>query len=143
PEIWEQTAGRVTHLVAGAGTGGTVSGAGKYLKEQNTAIRVIAGDAVGSLYTGYHLTGRMDEEGAAYKVEGIGGDKVPETVWWDVIDEFRQVSDADAVAVTRRLAKEEAILLGSSSGVNVHIALQLAAEVDDPEGCIVTILADR
>jgi cystathionine beta-synthase len=141
PEIWEQTRGKVTHFVAGAGTGGTVSGAGKYLKQKNPAVRVIAGDPVGSLYTGYHRTRTMGE-GAPYKVEGIGGDKVPTTVWWDLIDEFRQVSDRDSMRMARRLAREEGILVGGSSGLNVALALDLAREVNDPAACIVTILAD-
>jgi cystathionine beta-synthase len=142
PEIWEQTGGKVTHFVAGAGTGGTVSGAGKYLKERNPAIKVIGGDPVGSLYTEYHRTRRIGTDGAPYKVEGIGGDKAPDTVWWDVIDEFRQVTDKDAMAMARRLAREEGIFVGGSAGVNVHLALAVAREVDDPEACVVTILAD-
>ncbi|TFG48374.1 MAG: cysteine synthase family protein, partial [Gemmatimonadales bacterium] len=92
PEIWTQTGGRVTHFIAGAGTGGTVSGAGKFLKEQNPAIRVICGDPVGSQYTSWARTRSMGE-GAPYKVEGIGGDKIPDTIWFDWIDEFRQVPD--------------------------------------------------
>jgi cystathionine beta-synthase len=142
PEIWEQTGGKVTHFVAGAGTGGTVSGAGKYLKERNPAIKVIGGDPVGSLYTEYHRTRRIGTDGAPYKVEGIGGDKAPDTVWWDVIDEFRQVTDKDAMAMARRLAREEGIFVGGSAGVNVHLALAVAREVNDPEACVVTILAD-
>ncbi|HLS47517.1 MAG TPA: pyridoxal-phosphate dependent enzyme [Gemmatimonadales bacterium] len=141
PEIWEQTGGRVTHFVAGAGTGGTVSGAGKFLKEKNPAIRVIAGDPVGSLYTGYARTGALGE-GHPYKIEGIGGDKVPTTVWFDQIDEWRQVSDKVAMTMARRLAREEGILAGGSSGLNVQLALDLAREVDDPDACIVTILTD-
>jgi cystathionine beta-synthase len=141
PEIWAQTEGRVTHLVAGAGTGGTVSGAGKFLKEKNRNIRVIAGDPVGSLYTGFAKTRTMGE-GTPYKVEGIGGDKIPTTVWWDWIDEFRQLSDRESFAMTRRLAREEGILLGGSSGLNVAISLQVAREVDDPSACVVTILCD-
>ncbi len=141
PEIWVQTGGRVTHLVAGAGTGGTVSGAGKYLKEQNAAIRVIAGDPVGSLYTNYHRTGEMGT-GVPYKVEGIGGDKIPTTVWWDVIDDFRQVGDKESMAMARRLAREEGILVGGSAGLNVHLALELARTLDDPDACVVTILCD-
>ncbi|MDQ5841136.1 MAG: pyridoxal-phosphate dependent enzyme [Chloroflexota bacterium] len=141
PEIWEQTGGKVTHFVAGAGTGGTVSGAGKYLKERNPAIRVIAGDPVGSLYTGYHKT-RVMGEGAPYKVEGIGGDKVPTTVWWDIIDEFRQVADRESMRMARRLAREEGILVGGSAGLNVALALELAREVNDPAACVVTILCD-
>ena len=94
PEIWAQTEGRITHFVAAPGTGGTVSGAGKFLKEKNPKIRVIAGDPQGSLYTGYSKTRAMGE-GHPYKVEGIGGDKIPTTLWFDVVDEFRQVSGPD------------------------------------------------
>lgn len=141
PEIWEQTRGKVTHFVAGAGTGGTVSGTGKYLKKKNPAIRIIAGDPVGSLYTGYHNT-RTLGEGAPYKVEGIGGDKVPSTIWWDVVDEFRQVPDRASMQMARRLAREEGLLVGGSTGLNVVLALQVAAEVNDPAACVVTILCD-
>ena len=141
PEIWQQTEGRITHFVAGAGTGGTVSGTGKYLKEQNPKIRVIAGDPVGSLYTQYHRTHVMGE-GHPYKVEGIGGDKIPTTVWFDWVDEFRQVSDKASFLMARRLAREEGILLGGSSGLNVAIALDLARELADPDALIVTILCD-
>jgi cystathionine beta-synthase len=142
PEIWQQTEGKVTHLVAGAGTGGTISGAGKFLKEQNPAIKVISGDPAGSLYAGYHRTHELGHDGAPYKVEGIGGDKVPTTVWWDVIDEFRTVTDKDAMALTRRLAREEGILAGGSTGVNLFVALEIARTVNDPAACVVTILAD-
>jgi cystathionine beta-synthase len=142
PELWQQTSGRITHLVASAGTGGTVSGAGKYLKEQNPDIKVIAGDPIGSLYTEYHRTRRLGSDGAPYKVEGVGGDKAPDTVWWDVIDEFRQVSDKDAMTMARRLAREEGIFVGGSAGMNVHIALGLARELEDPDACVVTILCD-
>ncbi len=141
PEIWEQTGGRVTHFVAGAGTGGTVSGAGKYLKEKNPKIRVIAGDPVGSLYTGWARTRTMGE-GAPYKVEGIGGDKIPTTILFEHIDEFRQLGDRESMAMARRLAREEGMLLGGSAGLNVALALQVAREVDDPEACVVTILCD-
>jgi cystathionine beta-synthase len=142
PEIWQQTGGKVTHFIAGAGTGGTVSGVGKYLKEQNPAIRVIAGDPVGSLYTAYHRTREIQGDGSPYKIEGIGGDKAPTTVWWDLIDEFRQVSDKDGMAMARRLTREEGIFVGGSAGVNVHLAVELARELDDPDACIVTILCD-
>ena len=141
PEIWEQTGGRVTHLVAGAGTGGTVSGAGKYLKEKNPKVRVVAGDPVGSLYTHYHRT-HTQGDGHPYKVEGIGGDKIPSTIWFDWIDEFRQVADRTSLMMTRRLAREEGILSGGSTGLNVALALDIARELDDPEALIVTILCD-
>jgi cystathionine beta-synthase len=142
PEIWEQTGGAVSHFVAGAGTGGTVSGVGKYLKAQKAGVRVLAADPVGSLYAGYHRTRTLPSDGAPYKVEGIGGDKAPDTVWWDVIDEFRTVSDKDSMAVARRLAREEGILVGGSTGANLHVALEVARELDDPTCCVVTILAD-
>jgi len=141
PEIWEQTGGRVTHLVAGAGTGGTVSGAGKYLKEKNPKIRVVAGDPVGSLYTHYHRNHALGD-GHPYKVEGIGGDKIPSTIWFDSIDEFRQVSDRVSLMMARRLAREEGILAGGSTGLNVALSLDLARELDNPEALIVTILCD-
>jgi cystathionine beta-synthase len=141
PEIWEQTKGRVTHLVAGAGTGGTVSGAGKYLKERNPGIKVVAGDPVGSLYTHYHRTHKLGD-GHPYKVEGIGGDKIPTTIWFDWIDEFRQVSDRASLVMARRLAREEGILAGGSTGLNDALALDIAREVDDPSALIVTVLCD-
>jgi cystathionine beta-synthase len=141
PEIWEQTGGKVTHFIAGAGTGGTVSGAGKYLKEKNPKIRVIAGDPVGSLYTSYARTKSMGE-GAPYKVEGIGGDKIPTTILFEYIDEFRQLGDRESMAMARRLAREEGMLVGGSAGLNVALALQVGREVDDPAACVVTILCD-
>jgi cystathionine beta-synthase len=141
PEIWEQTKGRVTHLIAGAGTGGTVSGAGKYLKEKNPKVRVVAGDPVGSLYTHFHRTHSLGD-GHPYKVEGIGGDKIPTTIWFDCIDEFRQVSDRTSLMMARRLAREEGILAGGSTGLNVALALDVARELDDPDAVVVTILCD-
>jgi cystathionine beta-synthase len=143
PEIWEQTEGRVTHFVAGAGTGGTVSGVGKYLKEKRPGIRIIAGDPVGSLYTGYAKTKVLGEgAGAPYKVEGVGGDKISSTIWFDWIDEWRQVPDRASMMMSRRLAREEGILIGGSGGLNVALALEIARELDDPKACVVTILCD-
>jgi cystathionine beta-synthase len=141
PEIWEQTEGKVTHFICGAGTGGTVSGAGKYLKEQNPKVRVIAGDPIGSLYTHYHRSRAMGE-GHPYKVEGIGGDKIPTTLWFDQIDEFRQVPDRTSFTMARRLAREEGILAGGSAGLNVWLALEIARELDTANALVVTILAD-
>ena len=141
PEIWEQTEGKVTHLVAGAGTGGTISGAGKYLKEKNPKVRVIAADPIGSLYSHYHRSRTMGE-GHPYKVEGIGGDKIPSTLWFDYVDEFRQVPDRTSFSLARRLAREEGILAGGSTGTNLYIALEVAREVDDPAALVVTILCD-
>jgi cystathionine beta-synthase len=141
PEIWTQTEGKVTHFVAGAGTGGTVSGAGRYLKEKNPRIRVIAGDPQGSLYAGFAKTRKLGD-GYPYKVEGIGGDKIPSTIWFDCIDDFRQVPDRDAFVMARRLAREEGMLVGGSAGLNVVLALEVARELDDPAACVVTILCD-
>jgi len=141
PEIWEQTEGKVTHFVCAPGTGGTVSGAGRFLKEKNRDIRVIAGDPVGSIYTHYAGT-RQKIEGQPYKVEGIGGDKIPTSLHWDVIDEWITVSDQDAMLIVRRLAREEGLFAGGSTGVNVVAALEVARRVNDPQALVVTVLAD-
>src|SRR3954467_15811570 len=141
PEIWEQTGGRVTHYVAAAGTGGTVSGAAKYLKEKNPKIRVISGDPVGSVYAGFAQTHAVGPS-APYKVEGIGGDEVPGNIWFEYIDEFRTLNDKMALSMARRLAREEGMLVGGSAGLNVALALDVARELDDPNACIVTILCD-
>ncbi len=141
PEIWTQTEGKVTHFVAGAGTGGTVSGTGKYLKEKNPKIRIVAGDPQGSLYSQFSRDKTMGE-GYPYKVEGIGGDKIPSTIWFEYIDEFRQMSDRESFAMARRLAREEGMLVGGSAGLNVALALEIARELDDPQAMVVTILCD-
>jgi cystathionine beta-synthase len=141
PEIWEQTDGRITHFVCAPGTGGTVSGAGRYLKEQDPTIRVIAGDPVGSIYLAYAQTKRP-AEGHPYKVEGIGGDKLPTALHWDVIDEWIAVSDKDAMLMARRLAREEGLFTGGSTGVNLVSALEVARRVDNPHAMVVTILSD-
>jgi cystathionine beta-synthase len=141
PEIWEQTGGKVTHFVCAPGTGGTVSGAGRYLKEKNPKIRVVAGDPVGSIYTEYARTHKKGE-GQPYKVEGIGGDKIPTSLHFDVIDEWVFVTDKDAMMMARRLAKEEGLFVGGSTGVNVVSALEVARRLDDPKAFVVTVLAD-
>ncbi|MBI4419865.1 MAG: pyridoxal-phosphate dependent enzyme [Gemmatimonadetes bacterium] len=141
PEIWEQTEGKVTHFVCAPGTGGTVSGAGRYLREKNPKVRVIAGDPVGSIYIEYART-HQKTEGHPYKVEGIGGDKIPTSLHFDVIDEWIGVTDKDAMLMTRRLAKEEGLFAGGSTGVNVVSALEVARRVNDPRACVVTVLCD-
>ena len=141
PEIWTQTAGTVTHFVCAPGTGGTVSGAGRYLKEKNPKVRVVAGDPVGSIYTEYAKTHRKGE-GQPYKVEGIVGDKIPTSLHFDVIDEWLYVTDKDAMLMTRRLAREEGLFAGGSTGVNIVAALDVARRLDDPTACIVTVLCD-
>jgi cystathionine beta-synthase len=141
PEIWEQTEGKVTHFVCSPGTGGTLSGVGRYLKERNPTVRVIAPDPVGSIYTEYAAT-HTKGEGFPYKVEGIGGDKIPTSLHFDVVDEFVQVSDRDAFRMARRLTREEGLFVGGSSGLNVHAALGLARRLDDPAARVVTVLCD-
>ena len=141
PEIWEQTRGRVTHFVASAGTGGTVSGAGRYLKEKNPKVRVVSGDPVGSIYKEYAET-HHKSEGAPYKVEGIGGDKLPTSLHFDVVDEWMTVTDAEAFRMARRMTREEGLFCGGSTGLNVHAALEVARKVDDPEAVVITILCD-
>ena len=141
PEIWEQTAGKVTHFVCSPGTGGTVSGAGRYLKERNPAVRVVAPDPVGSIYGEYAATHKKGD-GFPYKVEGVGGDKIPTSLHFDVVDEFVPVTDRDAFRMARRLTREEGLFVGGSSGLNAHVALDLARRLDDPAALVVTILAD-
>jgi cystathionine beta-synthase len=141
PEIWEQTEGRVTHFIASPGTGGTISGAARYLKERNPEVRVIAGDPEGSVFAGYSRTGEVGE-GGTYKVEGIGNDKVPDTLHFEWIDEFRTVDDHTAFEMARRVTREEGMFVGGSTGLIVQIAADVAREVDDPDGLIVAILCD-
>ncbi len=141
PELWEQTEGRITHLVGGAGTGGTLSGAGKFLKERNPAIRVIAGDPEGSIYAEYARS-RTKPDGHPYKVEGIGGDKIPGTLHYDYIDEWHNVSDREAFQVARRLAREEGLFVGGSTGLLVAVALRVARHLNDPSAYVVVILCD-
>jgi cystathionine beta-synthase len=141
PELWEQTEGRITHLVGAAGTGGTISGAGRYLKERNPAVRVIAGDPPGSIFAGYHKTGEKGE-GAPYKVEGIGNDKLPATLDFKLIDEFHTVGDRDAFQMARRLTREEGLFVGGSAGLIVSLAVRVAKECSDPAALVVCILPD-
>jgi cystathionine beta-synthase len=141
PELWEQSEGRITHFVASAGTGGTITGVGRYLKEKNPDIRIIAGDPLGSILASYWRSGEKIE-GVPYKVEGIGQDKVPGTLDMKVIDDYRTVSDRDAFAMARRLTREEGLFVGGSSGLIAHIALEVAREVNDPNAFIVTFLCD-
>jgi len=127
PEIWEQTDGKVTHYVAGMGTGGTISGAGKYLKEQNNQIQVVGIDSVGSVYKKYFETGEFDKnEIKPYLTEGIGEDIIPGTIDFDFIDDVIQVNDKEAALMTRRLAKQEALFIGWSCGAAVAGALKYA-----------------
>ena len=136
PEIWEQTAGQITHLVAGVGTGGTVSGTARYLRERKPELVVVGADPEGSIYSG------GPENVRPYLVEGVGEDFWPETFDPTLIDRWVTVSDRDAFLTTRRLAQLEGILAGGSGGLALHAALQVAAEVEDPDALIVVILPD-
>ena len=139
PEIWEQTGGRITALVGGMGTGGTMTGAARFLKEQNPAIRIIGCDPDGSVLKSAKDTGNLGE-GQPYKVEGIGNDKVPGTLDLSLIDEIRTVTDQDAFLMTRRLVREEGLFAGGSSGLATVVALQIAREIDDPSAMVAVIL---
>jgi cystathionine beta-synthase len=134
PELWEQTAGRITHLVAGVGTGGTITGLGRYLKERDPAIQVIGADPVGSIYS--------NDEVHPYLVEGVGEDFWPATFDPSVVDRYVTVSDRDAFLTTRRLAETEGMLAGGSGGLAVHAALEVARELQDPAAMVVVVLPD-
>jgi cystathionine beta-synthase len=126
PEIWDQTGGRVTHLVVGVGTGGTVSGVGRYLKERNPAIKVWGIDTYGSVFKKYKETGIFDKhEIYPYVTEGIGEDFLPKNVDFTIIDHFEKVTDKDAAAMTRRIAREEGIFAGNSAGSAMAGVMQL------------------
>jgi cystathionine beta-synthase len=143
PELWEQTEGRITHFVAAAGTGGTLTGVGRYLKERNPKIQIIAGDPMGSILAAtWRSRSDKGHEGSPYKVEGIGQDKVPGTLDMTMIDDFMTVGDKDAFAMARRLTREEGLFVGGSSGLIAHVALHVARRIDDPDACVVTFLCD-
>ncbi|SFC75006.1 cystathionine beta-synthase [Zunongwangia mangrovi] len=126
PEIWKQTDGKITHFVVGVGTGGTISGVGKYLKEQNPNIKIWGIDTYGSVFKKYHETGEFDEnEIYPYVTEGIGEDILPKNVDFSVIDGFTKVTDKDAAIYTRKLAREEGFFLGNSAGAAAKGLLQL------------------
>ena len=117
PEIWEQTEGKITHLVVGVGTGGTISGTAKYLKEQNPNIKIWGIDTYGSVFKKYHETGEFDKkEIYSYITEGIGEDILPENVDFSIIDKFEKVTDKDGAVMARRLSTEEGIMVGYSAG---------------------------
>ena len=127
PEIWDQTEGKVTHFVVGVGTGGTISGVGKFLKEKNNKIKIWGVDAYGSVLKKYHETGIFDKnEIYPYVTEGIGEDMIPLNIDFDVIDGFTKVTDKDAALYCRKLLKDEGMFLGNSAGAAIKGVLQLA-----------------
>lgn len=144
PEIWDQTNGSVTHFVAGIGTGGTITGTAKYLKEKNPDIKVIGVDSVGSVYKSFFETGIFNKnEIKPYLTEGIGEDIIPENVDFDFIDEVVQVNDKNALQMTRRLAKEEGLFIGGSCGAAVFGALEFAKKHNlSKDDLMVVILPD-
>jgi cystathionine beta-synthase len=144
PEIWEQTEGKITHYVAGMGTGGTISGTGKYLKEQNPDIKVIGVDSVGSVFKKYFETGEFDKnEIKPYLTEGIGEDLIPENVDFDIIDDVVQVNDKNALVTTRELARQEGLFIGGSCGAAVYGAIEYAKrEQLGSDALMVIILPD-
>jgi cystathionine beta-synthase len=138
PEIWEQTAGKITHLVVGVGTGGTVSGVAKYLKEQNPNIKIWGADTYGSVFKKYHETGIFDtKEIYPYITEGIGEDILPKNVDFSLIDLFEKVGDKDAALWARRLAKEEGLLLGYSAGSALGALWQLREKLTKDDVVVV------
>jgi len=132
PEIWRDTGGHIAAVVAGAGTGGTITGIGRFLKEQDPGIQIVGADPVGSIFTG---------PVAPFKIEGMGEDYYPDTLDPEVVDRWIAVSDDDAFLMARRLAREEGLLVGGSSGAMVHVALQVAETVERP-GWVVALLPD-
>lgn len=140
PEIWEQTDGKITHFVVGVGTGGTISGVGKYLKEKNPNIKIWGIDTYGSVFKKYHETGIFDEnEIYSYITEGIGEDILPENVDFSVIDGFEKVTDKDAAIYTRKMAREEGIFAGNSCGAAVKGLIQLKANFSKDDVVVVLL----
>lgn len=139
PELWEQTEGHIDVLVCGMGTGGTITGVGRYLKEKNPAIQIIGADPIGSVFHDYFHFGKMSPT-SVYKVEGIGEDYLVKAIDFDVIDDIVQVTDAESFATARRLVREEGIFCGGSSGSAMSAALRVAHRY--PGKNIVVILPD-
>ena len=142
PEIWKQTEGKITHFVVGVGTGGTISGVGKYLKEKNSKIKIWGIDTFGSVFKKYHETGIFDKnEIYPYTTEGIGEDILPKNVDFSIIDHFEKVTDKDAALYTRKLAREEGIFAGNSCGAAIKGVLQLK-KYFKKEDVVVVLLHD-
>ncbi|MGQ3088212.1 pyridoxal-phosphate dependent enzyme, partial [Flavobacterium sp.] len=142
PEIWEQTEGKITHFIVGVGTGGTISGVGKYLKEKNPNVKCWGIDTYGSVFKKYHETGIFDEnEIYSYITEGIGEDILPKNVDFSLIDGFTKVTDKDAAVYTRKLALEEGIFVGNSAGAAIKGLLQLKDEFK-PDDVVVVLFHD-
>lgn len=143
PEIWEQTDGKITHFVVGVGTGGTISGVGKYLKEKNPDIKIWGGDTYGSVFKKYHETGVFDEsEIYPYITEGIGEDILPANVDFDIIDHFEKVTDKDGALITRELALKEGLFLGNSAGSAFGVIRQMKDQLTE-DSVVVVLFHDH
>ena len=140
PELWQQTKGRITHFVAGMGTGGTISGTGRYLKEQDPKVQVVGADPVGSILKHYKETGQMSEA-HTYKIEGVGEDFIPTATDFSVVDRVLSCNDRDGLNMARRLAREDAIFVGGSAGMAAWVALEVAKECG-PDDLVVVLLPD-
>lgn len=145
PEIWKQTEGKITHLVAASGTGGTISGTGKYLKEQNPEIKILGVDAKGSVLKKYHETGELDlNEVHPYKIEGLGKNLIPTATDFDVIDVYEKVSDKEAALETRNIVKKEGMFVGYTSGAVLQATKQYAVKnMFDDNSFVVMIFSDH
>jgi cystathionine beta-synthase len=142
PELWEQSQGHIDYFVVSGSTGGTISGAGRFLKEKNPKLKIIMPDPIGSVYYHFFKTGQIPKEGNCnYQLEGIGEDHITHAIDFSLIDDVIQVKDKDAFRVGRLLAKKEGILAGGSSGANVWGALEVAKTLKEP-ATILTILPD-
>ena len=145
PEIWEQTEGKVSHVVVASGTGGTISGIGKYLKEQNTDIKILAVDAFGSILKKYHETGEIDEsEIYPYRIEGLGKNLIPTATNFDVIDVYEKVTDKEAALRSREIVTKEGIFPGYTSGAVMQAAVQYNAKnYFTEDSCVVLVFPDH
>tara|TARA_B100000242_G_C43046922_1_gene488761 strand:- start:698 stop:1738 length:1041 start_codon:yes stop_codon:yes gene_type:complete len=145
PEIWEQTSGKITHLIASSGTGGTISGIGRFLKEKNSKIKIIGVDAYGSVLKKFHETGEFDEnEIYPYRIEGLGKNLIPTSTDFKVIDHYEKVTDEESAIYSRKIAEKEGIFVGYTSGACMQAIKQLnKSNIFDDNSVIVTVFCDH
>ncbi|PJE60224.1 cystathionine beta-synthase [Candidatus Roizmanbacteria bacterium CG10_big_fil_rev_8_21_14_0_10_36_26] len=140
PEIWKETKGKVTHVVVGMGTGGTITGVGRFLKKKNSKIKIIGVDPIGSIFYQYFKTGKYPKGLKTWKMEGIGEDFIPKTIDFSVVDEVMRVNDKQAFLTARELAKKEGILIGGTSGAALYVAQKVSKSLK--KGLVVVIFPD-
>jgi len=140
PEIWKETKGKVTHVVVGMGTGGTITGIGRFLKKKNPKIKIIGVDPIGSIFYQYFRTGKYPKSLKTWKMEGIGEDFIPKTIDFSIVDEVIRVNDGQAFSTARKLAKSEGILIGGTSGAALYAAQKVSKKLK--QGLIVVIFPD-